>query len=88
MDKQQILDRLNEIIKEEKGRPVTMDDKFIDSELDSLGITITMISLDADFPFLGEGDEAWDKLDIPNLMVRDLVKLCKSSITNTSTDQS
>ena len=34
--KQQVLDRLNEIIVEEKGIPVTMDSMWTDSELDSL----------------------------------------------------
>ena len=36
--KQDILDYLNKQIDEEHGKPVTMNSKFIDAELDSLGL--------------------------------------------------
>lgn len=85
--KQQILDKLNEIIVEEKGSPIKMDSLFIDSELDSLGTMITLVTLEAEYPFfkdLPEGVDEIASLDIPNLTIRDLIRKCKLSITNTS----
>ena len=88
--KQQILDRLNEIIEEEKGVPVTMNSLFKDAELDSLGTILTIATLEADYPFL-DGvpieEDAFQLLDIENLTVRELVKKCVLSITSQSTEQ-
>ncbi len=91
MKKQEILDRINEIIVEEKGNKVGPDDLFVSSELDSLGIMITLVTIDSEFPILGEPSEdknEFDDLDIPNLTMRELVNKCILSITNTSTEQS
>jgi hypothetical protein len=80
--KQEILNRLNEIIVDEKGQPVTMKDLFTDSELDSLGTILTIATLEADYPFLPIDGDAIKDLDIPNLTIRELIKKCVSSITN------
>ena len=87
MTKQEILNRINEIIIEEKGSPVTIGNKFIDSDLDSLGTMIAFMTIDSEFPiFEGKDeDQAFTELDIPNLTVRELVTKCKLSIINTST---
>lgn len=85
--KQDILDRLNEIIVDEKGYAITINDKFIDSNLDSLGSMITIVTLEAEYPFfkdLPEGTDELESLDIPNLTIRELLKKCKLSIINTS----
>lgn len=82
MTKQEILNRINEIIQEEKGHPVNIDQLFKESDLDSLGITITLVTLDAEFPIfknVPEGQE-FESLDIPNLTMRDLVNKCRLSI--------
>ena len=84
--KQKILDQLNAIIVDEKGIPVTMKDMFTDSELDSLGTILTIAMLEAEYPIfkgIGEADGI-QKLDIPNLTVRELIKKCILSITTTS----
>ena len=87
--KQEILDFLNKHIAEEHGKPVTMDSKFTDAELDSLGTMIVLATLDAEYNF---GKEISDKdfisdLDIPNLTIRRLIKLCVLSTTNSSKEQ-
>lgn len=85
--KQKILDRLNEVIIEEKGKAVTMNDKLVDSQLDSLGTIITIATLEAEYPFFAsipDDVDALKSLDIPNLTVRDLIKKCILSITSTS----
>lgn len=88
--KQQILDRLNEIIVEEKGERVTMNSLWTDSNLDSLGTVITIATLEADYPIFKDvpiDADALSTLDFPNLTIRDLVNKCRLSITNTSTEQ-
>ena len=87
--KQEILDFLNKQIVEEHGRRVTMDSKFVDAELDSLGTMIVLATMDAEYNFGSEiADEDFiSELDIPNLTIRRLVKLCVLSTTNSSKEQ-
>jgi acyl carrier protein len=87
--KQEILDRLNEIIVEEKGERVTMDSLWTDSNLDSLGTVITIATLEADYPIFYDvpvDADALSTLDFQNLTIRDLVNKCRLSIINTSTE--
>ncbi|MCP4487733.1 MAG: hypothetical protein GY820_10515 [Gammaproteobacteria bacterium] len=94
--KQQILDRLNEIIDDEKGVPVTMNSKFSDAGLDSLGTVLTIATLEAEYPFFKDHEngmtsfenDAFQSLDIENLTVRELIRKCVLSITTQSTEQS
>ena len=88
--KQTILERLNEIIVEEKGTPISMGDTWQDTNLDSLGTVITFAMLEAEYPIFKHLDNEADALatiDWTNLTIRELIKQCVSSITNTSTEQ-
>jgi len=85
--KQQILDRLNELIVEERGKPVKMTSSLRDAELDSLGTMIVLASLEADYPFMKDAPgQGYEILDIPNLTIRELIRKCVLSITSTSTE--
>jgi len=84
--KQKILDRLNEIIVEEKGDRVCINCKWTDTNLDSLGTLITIATLESEYPIFGPG-EGLESLDFPNLTIRELVKKCVLSITATSPEQ-
>ncbi len=90
MDNSQILEKLNEIIKDEKGCAVTMEDTLLDAQLDSLGIMIALITIDSEFEIFdqAEAENALETLDVKNLTIKDLVEKCRLSITNTSTPQS
>jgi len=90
MTKRGTLARINEIIEEEKGRAVTMDDMFVDADLDSLGTLITFITIDSEYQIFDHEDaeNALENLNIPNLSIRDLVIKCILSTTSTSTEQS
>jgi acyl carrier protein len=85
--KQEILDRLNEIIIEEKGVRVTMDSLFRDSQLDSLGTVITIATLEGDYPSMFADipldQEALSTLNFETLTVRELVRKCISSKKST-----
>ena len=88
MNKRDILARINEIIVDEKGLAVPMEGMFLDAELDSLGTTITLITIDSEFQIFDPDEPEHDlsDLDIKNLTIRDLVVKCILSITNTSTE--
>lgn len=49
MNREESLIWLNELIEEEHGEPLTEKDKFIDSEVDSFGITMILLTLDQEF---------------------------------------
>ena len=85
--KQKILDRLNEIIVEEKGVRVTMNSLFSDAELDSLGTVITIATLEADYPIFKDipvDADALSTIDFTTLTIRELVKQCILSTTSVS----
>jgi acyl carrier protein len=87
--KQEILDRLNEIIVDEKGVRVDMNSMWTDAELDSLGTVITIAILESEYPIFKDipDADALSTIDFPNLTIRDLVNKCRLSIINTSTEQ-
>lgn len=87
--KQAILDRLNELIVEEKGERVSMDDTWPDTNLDSLGTVITIAILESEYPIfegLPNDADALQTIDFPNLTIRELINKCRLSITSTSTE--
>lgn len=87
MNKQSILDRINEVVEEEKGTTLSITDNFTDSELDSLGLVIAIITLDDEFGILNGIPEGHEFDGIEELTVRDLVHKCKLRIPITSSVQ-
>lgn len=88
--KQEILDRLNEIILEEKGTKVSMNSTFADANLDSLGTVITIASLEAEYPIFKDlpiDQDALSTIDFQTLTIRELVRKCILSITTVSPEQ-
>lgn len=81
MNKKQVLDRINEIIVEEKGRAVTLNDMFVDAQLDSLGTMITFVTIDSEYDIYDD-NQSLEDVDIANLTMRDLVAKCILSNTN------
>ena len=74
---QEVLDRINEIILEEEGSPITMEGKFQDVQLDSLGMLMLMVSIDAEFSiFDGKSEEELQNFDHPGLTTKELVSKC------------
>lgn len=85
--KQKILDRINEVILDENGKAVTIDNTFLESELDSLGVMLTLITLDDDYHFLlgvPEDADIVEYLGVLTLTIKDLVNLCRLSTINFS----
>jgi hypothetical protein len=87
MTKKEILNFINEAIEEEKGSAVGMDDMFMDSDLDSLGVSLTLIMLDEEFGFLDDLEKDGELKNIEELTVRELVKKCILASSSTSKEQ-
>jgi hypothetical protein len=87
MTKKEVLDFINEAIEEEKGSAVGMDDMFMDSDLDSLGVSLTLIMLDEEFGFLEDLEKDGELKNIEELTVRELVKKCILASSSTSKEQ-
>ena len=87
MTKKEVLNFINEAIEEEKGLSVGMDDMFMDSDLDSLGVSLTLIMLDEEFGFLEDLEKDGELKNIEELTVRELVKKCILASSSTSKEQ-
>ena len=87
MTKKEALDFINEAIEEEKGRAVGMDDMFMDSELDSLGVVLTLLVLEEEFGYMEGLKEGKEMEGVEKLTVRELVKECILASSNTSKEQ-
>lgn len=85
--KQEVLDRLNEIIVEEKGTAVTMKSMWTDTNLDSLGTVITIATLEYEYPIFADlpnDADALQTLDFQKLTIRELVRKCVLSTMSQS----
>jgi acyl carrier protein len=71
MDRIQILEFINEAIEDEHGEPATEDTKIIGTGLDSFGITMVLLAVDQKYDVYSK--EEFSNLDIPNLVVRDII---------------
>ena len=87
MTKKEALDFINEAIEEEKGRAVGMDDMFMDSELDSLGVVLTLLVLEEEFGYMKGVEEGKELESVEELTVRELVKQCILASLSTSKEQ-
>ena len=87
--KQEVFEAVNKCVVSEYGNPVTMQNLVIDSNLDSLGMTLLLLQLDAKFCIFKDKPEdvsEFDYLSITTLTVRDLVNRCVLSSTQASTE--
>ena len=75
-----ILKFINQTIDHENGQPVNIKSMFIDSQLDSLGALIALMTIGTEYNIENEYVE---NVDVENLKIYDLVTLCKSSTTST-----
>lgn len=59
-EQQQMLASINKIIREEKGSRVTEKSLLTDAQLDSFGITVLMLDIDAQYNIFGSLDSKID----------------------------
>lgn len=60
------------LVEEENGELASLDQKVVESELDSFGITMVLLNIDADHPFLPDG--GLDTSNIEDMTWQDIVK--------------
>jgi acyl carrier protein len=83
MRNSEVLGRINELIVEEGGRKVALDDKFMDCDIDSIGLIMFFLELEEQFPIFDAipGDEdPIESLGLDNMTVRELVHKCRLSL--------
>ena len=81
-----ILARINKIILEEKGVRVTIDSTLLNADLDSFGITVLFIELDADYKYfkdIPEGIDPFTTINYKDITIKEMVNTCILNTTNT-----
>ena len=77
---QDIIDYMNNIIREEKGSRVTINSSLRDADLDSFGITMLFIALDDEYQYFTKGqysDNPFCEISYDTIMISDIVETCK-----------
>lgn len=74
----QILQDINEVIEEERGTSVDIEDLIIKSNLDSFAYTIFWLTLEKKYPQINQ--EKVLELDSNNLTVKELVLFIENSL--------
>lgn len=75
----EVLDKINEIIREEKGNRVTINDTLVDASLDSFGITVLFIALDDEYGYfkdIPEGEDVFATIPYATITIREIVSKC------------
>ncbi len=73
MRKQSILNKINEIIVEEKGTAISIDSKFLDANLDSLSVIVVLVALDDEYQILKDVPNGEETNGLEDLTIRDII---------------
>lgn len=90
MSKQEVFDFINKCIVSEYGKPIGVNDLLIDSELDSLGMTLVLLQVNSKFNIfmdMPKDQSEFDYLGIPTLTMRGLIAKCVLSSTSAFTER-
>jgi len=76
----EVLDVINEVIREERGKRVTLDSTLLDADLDSFGITMLFVRLDDEYEYfkkagLSENDP-FGEIPYETITIREIVDTC------------
>lgn len=78
MNREKILSYINEVIIDEEGKPVTEDNLLIDSEADSFGISMILISIDDRFNIWTQ--EEMEAMDVTTLTVKEILDKVEATL--------
>ena len=76
-----VLDRINEIVREEHGNRVDETSKVLDTDLDSFGLTMLFITLDQEYKYFekaGYTDDVAGKIPYATLTISEMIDVCVS----------
>ena len=85
--REEVLAAMNTLIREEKGRRVAEGNLMRDAELDSFGICMFFIELDAEYNYfdkMGNGDDAFKHIPYDTITISEIIDTCVSETTSTS----
>lgn len=71
MNRSDVLDKINKLIKVENGSPITEEDKIVDSGIDSLGISILFMEIDAEYSIYPK--EVFEAIDFSSYTVKEMI---------------
>ena len=78
----EILTYINKVVRAEKGNKVTIDDRVIDTDLDSLGLLILFVELDWKYKYFRDtpnDSDPFNGLDYKKITIKQLVDKCMST---------
>jgi hypothetical protein len=82
----QILETINDVVREEKGKRVDINSTLRDAELDSFGITMLFIQLDDKYQYFtkaGLGDDPFSNIEYDTITIAEIVTTCMLETTAT-----
>lgn len=80
MKNSQVLEKINELIVEECGRPVKLDSQFKEADLDDLGSIMFFLALEDTFPIFDSTSIERQVVDMQSVSIRDIVHRCRQSL--------
>lgn len=86
----EVLERINKIVRDEKGRRVSENSTLRDAELDSFGITMLFTALDDEYQYFvkaGYGDDVFKVIPYDTLTISEMIDICVSETTTISSPQ-
>ena len=84
--KENVLDYINVIVREEKGNRVDETSTLRDAALDSFGITMLFIALDERYQYFkkgGYGDNPFKEIHYDTITIKEVIATCLLEVTNT-----
>jgi len=80
--KDEILAYINKVVRAEKGNKVTIENKLIDTDLDSLGLFTLFVELDCKYKYFRDipnDSDPFNGLDYKKITIKQLVDKCMST---------
>lgn len=80
--KLEIYDFITCLVKEEKGKLIKLNDLFMSSNLDSLGLIFVLVELDTKYGILNNIDSGkeYDQLKLKTITLSGLIDKCSQSL--------
>lgn len=84
--REEVLEYLNKLIREEKGNRVTEESTWLDASVDSFGNAIIFIALDGKYNYFhkcGYGEDPFKEIPYKTLTVKAIIDTCTLETTTT-----
>lgn len=82
--REEVLECLNKLIREEKGNRVTEDSTWLDASVDSFGSAVVFMGLDSKYDYFRKGkygDDPFKEIPYATLTVKEIIDTCTLETT-------